>query len=199
MRFAPFEEGIEVNGQTVWAVVAGFKSFSVLASTYLLREGIGTPDKDGVAVVDPNAWYSQRAWLMALEKIGTHMGDGVLREIGKAIPRNAAFPPSVVDIHTAIQAIDVAYHLNHRKQGRPMFDPATGTMTEGIGHYGYERVEGQKKIISVCENPYPCAFDMGILSAMAERFEPSARLEHDETRPCRKRKGRNCTYSITWK
>ena len=33
MQFVPFEEGIEVNGQTVWAIVAGFKSFAVLAST----------------------------------------------------------------------------------------------------------------------------------------------------------------------
>lgn len=194
-----FEEGIEVNGQSVWAVVAGFKTFSVLASTYLLREGIGTPDNDGVALVDSHAWYSQRAYVRAIEKIGAHMGDGVLLEIGKAIPRNAIFPPSVVDIHTAIQAIDVAYHLNHRKQGRPMFEPATGAMTEGIGHYGYERVNGRNEIICVCENPYPCAFDMGILTAMAQRFEPTARLVHDETRPCRKRKGGSCTYRITWK
>ncbi len=199
MQFVPFEEGIEVNGQTVWAIVAGFKSFAVLASTYLLQEGIGTPDKDGVVVVDPQAWYPQRAWLKAFEKISAHMGDSVLLEIGKAIPRNAIFPTWVKDIYTAIQSIDVAYHLNHRKKGRPMFNPATGAMTEGIGHYGYERFEGQKKIISVCENPYPCAFDLGILTAMAKKFEPSIRLEHDETRPCRKRGGDSCTYILTWK
>jgi hypothetical protein len=198
MQFVPFEEGIEVNGQTVWAIVSGLKTFSVLASTYLLQEGIGTPDQDGIALVDPKAWYPQRAWLKAFEKISAHLGDSVLFEIGRVIPRTALFPPSAKNIHTAIQSIDIAYHLNHRKQGQPMFDPATGAMTEGIGHYGYQRVEGQSKIISVCENPYPCAFDQGILTAMAERFEPSARLVNDETRPCRKQGANNCTYIITW-
>ncbi|MFY0567451.1 hypothetical protein ACN28E_27010 [Archangium lansingense] len=199
MQFVPFAEGIEVNGQTAWSIVAGFKAFSVLASTYLLEEGIGTLDRDGVALVEPEAWYPQRAWLKAFEKISAHMGDAVLFEIGKAIPHNAVFPPSVKDIHTAIQAIDIAYHLNHRKQGQLMFDPATGSMLEGIGHYGYERLEGQNRIISVCENPYPCAFDRGILTCMAERFEPSVQVVHDETRPCRKRGGNSCTYLITWK
>jgi hypothetical protein len=198
MQFVPFEEGIEVDGQAVWALVAGFKAFPVLASTYLLQEGIGTPDPDGVALVDPKAWYSQRAWLKAFEQISVHMGDAVLFEIGRAIPSTARFPPRATDIHSAIQSIDIAYHLNHRKQGQPMFEPTTGAMLEGIGHYGYQRVEGQRQIISVCENPYPCAFDQGILTAMAERFEPSARLVHDETQPCRKHGADSCTYIITW-
>lgn len=198
MQFVPFEEGIEVNGQTVWAIVDGFRAFSVLASTYLLKEGIGTADKHGIAVIDPKAWYSQRAWLRAFEQIALQLGDPVLLEIGKAIPRNAIFPDSIKDIRSAIQSIDIAYHLNHRKQGRPLFDPATGHMREGIGHYGYAPVPGEKKIISVCENPYPCAFDSGIIQAMSKRFEPLARMEHDDTQPCRKRGGQSCTYVVTW-
>lgn len=183
----------------MWAIVDGFRAFSVLASTCLLKEGIGTADKNGVAVIDPKAWYSQRAWLRAFEKIAAHMGDSVLLGIGKAIPRNAIFPDDIRDIHAAIRSIDIAYHINHRKQGRPLFDPATGRMTEGIGHHGYSAVPGQKKIISVCENPYPCAFDRGIVQAMAERFEPNAITEHDDTQPCRKRGANSCTYVVTWR
>lgn len=199
MQFVPFEEGIEVNGQTVWAIVDGFRAFSVLASTFLLKEGIGSQDKNGLAVVDPKAWYQQRAWLRAFEKISSQLGDAVLLEIGRAIPRNAQFPPSVRDIDSAIQSIDVAYHLNHRKRGQVMFNEATGRKLEGIGHYGYQRVPGQNRIISVCENPYPCAFDRGILSAMATRFEPTALTVHDDSKPCRKNGGASCTYIISWR
>lgn len=84
-------------------------------------------------------------------------------------------------------------------EGEPMFNPASGAMAEGIGHYGYEHVAGQNKLVSVCENPYPCAFDLGILTVMAERFESSARVAHDGAQPCRKRGANSCTYSITWK
>lgn len=198
MQFVPFAEGIEVNGQTVVAVVDGLSIFSALASTYLLDEGIGRADACGLVEVDPDGWYSQRAWLRSFERISQQLGDGVLLQIGMAIPRNAAFPPWVRDIHGAIRSIDVAYHMNHRKLGRSMFEPETGRMEEGIGHYGYEPVAGQRRIFSVCHNPYPCAFDQGILQAMACRFEPDARVVHDMSRPCRKRADDTCTYVITW-
>ncbi|HSP78370.1 MAG TPA: hypothetical protein VLQ93_07560 [Myxococcaceae bacterium] len=198
MQFVPFEEGIEVNGQTVLAVVDGLSTFSALASAYLLDEGIGRVDADGLVVVEPQGWYPQRAWLRSFQRISQQLGDSVLQQIGMAIPRNAAFPPQVRDIHGAIRSIDVAYHMNHRKQGRPMFDPETGRMEEGIGHYGCEPVVGQRRIFSVCHTPYPCAFDLGILLSMAWRFEPGARVVHDVSRPCRKREGDTCTYVITW-
>mgnify|MGYP001564727922 CR=1 FL=1 len=41
MEYTPFEKGIEVNGQTVWAIVDGFKAFTLMASQYLLEEKIG--------------------------------------------------------------------------------------------------------------------------------------------------------------
>lgn len=69
--------------------------------------------------------------------------------IGLSIPENAVFPPWVVDIDTAVKAIDIAYHLNHRKDGKPLFDMKTGTMSEGIGHYGYERDRsGKNRVVN---------------------------------------------------
>ncbi|MGZ3459913.1 MAG: hypothetical protein ACXU86_15580 [Archangium sp.] len=198
MQFVPFEEGIEVKGQTVKAVVDGFSHFAVLGSAYLLDEGIGTPAPDGRAKVDLEGWYPQRSWLLCLQQIGKQLGDGLLMQIGMAIPRNAAFPAGIQDIYGALKAVDVAYHMNHGKNGRPMFDPRTGKMEEGIGHYGYEPVPGQRKIICLCETPYPCAFELGLLTAMAQRHAPGARVVHDDTKPCRKWRGDRCTYLVTW-
>lgn len=198
MQFVPFAEGIEVKGQSVRAVVDGFNNFAVLGSAYLLDEGLGTPLPNGLAGLDPEGWYSQRSWLLCFQQISKQLGDGLLMQIGMAIPRNATLPKGIRDIRGAIRAIDVAYHMNHRKDGRLMFDPETGGMEEGIGHYGYEPVPGQRKIFSLCENPYPCAFDLGVLTAMAHLYESNARVTHDDTRSCRKLRGDRCTYVITW-
>ena len=198
MQFVPFEDGIEVKGQAVKAVVDGFNNFAVLGSAYLLDEGIGTPTPNGLANLDLGGWYSQKSWLLCFQQIGKQLGDGLLTQIGMAIPRNAGFPEGVRDIYSGLKALDVAYHLNHRKNGRTMFDLETGRMEEGIGHYGYEPVPGQRKIISLCETPYPCAFDHGVLTALAHRYESNARVVHDETKPCRKWRGDRCTYVITW-
>ena len=105
---------------------------------------------------------------------------------GSPSPKNAIFPPFVTDIDSALKSIDVAYHMNHALDGLPMFSPTpTGTMLEGIGHYGYMRVPGKKQIIAECTNPYPCPFNLGLIQAMAQRFESTATVIHDPTRPCR--------------
>ncbi len=197
MQFIPFEPNIEVNGQTVYAIVDGFRLFRRIASAVLQQEGIGHMRMDGDLDIDLHGWYSQAAWLRAFARISDEAGNGSLFAIGRQIPENAEFPPSVVDIHTAIQAIDVAYHLNHRKQGEVMFDPHTHAMREGIGSYGYQLAQ-PGRIIVECNNPYPCDFDRGILTTMARKFEPQAQITHDDTQPCRKHGGNACTYAITW-
>jgi hypothetical protein len=88
--------------------------------------------------------------------------------------------------------------MNHRKNGIALFDPATGKMLEGIGHYGYSRVHGERRILSVCDTPYPCALDRGILTGVAIRFNSRAIVAHYPELPCRKQADPNCTYLITW-
>jgi len=198
MQFRQFEKDIEVNGQTVYAIIDGFKLLKSIAYKCLTDVGIGTVEKDGTVRINPSAWYSQEAWLKAFESISKGIGNTVLYQIGLTIPKNAKFPPWVADIDSAIKSIDIAYHMNHRKHGKEMFDTVTGRMTEGIGHYGYQRVEGQNMIISVCENPYPCDFDRGILTFMATKFQPQAEVKHDDSKPCRKKGQDSCTYIIVW-
>jgi hypothetical protein len=197
MQFRVFEKDIEVNAPTVNSVVAGLGYFTNLSKRYLGREKIGKIVNKQL-VLDPGEWYSQAAWLRAFENIAQQIGDKVLFNIGLSIPENAVFPPFVVDIDTAVQAIDIAYHINHRKNGRELFNMETGVMQEGIGHYGYERVPGQNKIISVSHNPYPCAFDRGIITAMARKFQPDAVVIHDDSKECRSDGKETCTYIVTW-
>jgi hypothetical protein len=197
VEFKPFEPGIEVNGQTVYTIVDGFGLFKRVASRVLESEGIGRMKSDGDLVIDRDGWYSQEKWLRAFARIAAEAGSGALFAIGRQIPENAAFPPGVVDIHSALQAINVGYHMNHRKHGAIMFNPQTGELLAGIGYYGCQP-QGEHTIIAECKNPYPCDFDRGILTSMARKFEPHAQVVHDDSKPCRKTGGEACTYEITW-
>jgi hypothetical protein len=196
MQFKAFERGVEVSGDCIGAILDGFRQYPTVAMKYLSKYGLIKKDAKS-SDVDRTAWYSLDGWLAAYQGIADEVGVNSLYNIGKQIPKNAVFPPHVTDVHTAIQSINVAYHMNHRKDGVVMFDPQSGSMLQGIGNYGYEQ-KGERTIVCVCENPYPCDFDRGLVTAMATRFENFARTTHDEKAPCRKKGADTCTYVVTW-
>lgn len=189
---------VEVLGANLQAIVDGFGNFSLLGNRILLDEGLGASGGDGSIIFQKEQWYPLGAFLRAFERIGKEFGAYIQHQVGLAIPKNAVFPPTVVDIDTAIQAIDVAYHMNHAMGGVPLFSPATGKKIDRIGNYGYERQLGKKLIVSKCTTPYPCPFDEGILTSMAQRFERTASVKHVPG-TCRSRGNAFCVYHIAWK
>jgi hypothetical protein len=197
MQFKAFEPGIEVHGSSIDAVVEAFKLFPSIGLKRMATHGIGTANAKGEIVIDRDGWYSQTAWLAAFEAIATTVGTRALFQIGQHVPKHAIFPPQITDIRSGLASLDVAFHMNHRKDGRPMFDPASGRMTKGIGSYGMKD-NGPRKVTCLCENPYPCDFDRGVITGVATRFERGARVTHDETGPCRKNGADSCTYHVTW-
>jgi hypothetical protein len=197
MQFKVFEPGIDVHGSSVDAFVEAFKLFPSVILKRLVSSGIGTTNAKGDVTIDRDSWYPQVSWLSAFENIASQVGPRALFQIGQGVPKHAIFPPSVTDIRTGLAALDVAYHMNHRKGGRSMFDPATGQKMKGIGSYATSD-SGPRKITAVCENPYPCDFDRGILAGITARFERTARVTHDDSAPCRKNGANSCTYQITW-
>jgi len=193
VSYKTFEHGIEVNGSTMMSVIAGFGDFRALADRALSNAGLSD-------IVDsPTSWYPQQAWLDAFKAISEKVGASVLLKIGKEIPVHAELPPTMNSIETVLPGIDVAYHMNHRNiKGEILFDPNRAKpMLEGIGHYGFEQKEGNKAVM-VCNNPYPCDFDRGLIDAFASRFKPLSRVTHDDSEPCRKQGANTCTYIIEW-
>jgi hypothetical protein len=192
-QFVAFNKDVEVKGQTVLSVVEGMGAFRSQALKILKENGIDDPASD--------KWYSQQAWLNAFKEIHDHLGEKTLHSIGKKIPESARFPPEIDSIFKALAAIDVAYHMNHRLNGKVMFDPATGTMTEGIGHYQCEKIDDHR-VMMACNNPYPSEFDRGIILTMAQKFLPSdakiLKAELDPAKPTRKNGADSCTYNVSW-
>jgi hypothetical protein len=198
MQFKAFAPGIEVSGRTVKAIVEAFRLFPSVALNLLVRHGIAHIGPDRQVVIDAERWYPQEKWLAAYEAVATSGGADLLFDTGRFIPRNAGFQMGGAAVHATLASIDVAYHQNHRKNGRLMYDAATRTMLEGIGHYRYEGAPSTSRIVMVCENPYPCDFDRGIITEIAVRSEPKAKVVHDAAAPCRKNGAESCTYVVSW-
>lgn len=178
-QFKTFEPGVEVNGQTILSVVEGMSNFKNRAIQILEENGISNPQE--------GKWYSQQDWLNAFKTISESIGSVTLYQIGIKIPENADWPPEIDNIDKALSSIDIAYHMNHQKGE--------------IGHYTYEKT-GDRTGTMVCNNPYPCDFDRGIIEAVAKKFKPKdsirVKVEHDNTKPCRKKGDDSCTYHIAW-
>ena len=190
--YKSYEEGIEVMGQLIGSTLDGMWAIRTLAEDILASVGL-----DDI-VMDENHWYPQQKWLDAFKLIAGRTGEATLRQIGKNIMENAVLPP-MNGIEEALGSMDVAYHMNYRNaKGQVLFDPSRpNPMLEGIGHYAYEKVSGENKAIMTCDNPYPCAFDMGIITSFAQRFDKRAKVRHDDGE-CRTQGSNACKYIVTW-
>jgi hypothetical protein len=190
-------KGIEVDGRNVRIVIDAFRLFPDAGLKPLVKHGIGKVGADGKVAVEATGWHPLKAWLAALDEILSSVGSSKVFEIGKQIPRVAVFPPDIRDAHGALQSLDIAYHMNFRKNRVPMFNPITQGLAEGIGHYR-GTIQSPRSAVVECDNPFPCDFDRGILVALAQRFEPNAVIQHLDDATCRKRGGAKCRYGIGW-
>lgn len=176
--FTAYSELVEVNGKTVLSVVHGMGTVKAIGMKYLREAGI--PD------VNPNGWYKQQLWLDTFRLISVKVGKSTLKAIGRSIPDHAVFPGHISDIHSALQAIDNAYKLNHRNGD--------------IGEYRYRKITEHEAELC-CINPFPSEFDEGLIETMAKRYarsgeNPSVMLKiNAETR---RHGGHSCTFTITW-
>lgn len=192
-QFIAITPNAEVNGETILSIVSGMGSLKTTAYQILENHGISNPV--------PGKWYLQQAWLDSFKVIARTYRPVTLICIGRKIPENAIFPPEINTIEKALAAIDVAYHMNHRIDGQPLFDPSTGVMREGIGHYQFQSL-GANKAAIICDNPYPCDFDRGIVDEMAFMYKPASSrgvtITHTDDALCRNHGGEVCTYIVEW-
>jgi hypothetical protein len=191
-QFEAFNKNVEVNKQTVLSVVNSMEKGKDGRLAILLKHGINPDEKE---------WFNQQKWLNAFKDIADNLGDMNLFLIGKAIINNANFPP-IKDLEDGLRSIDIAYHMNHRLNGKLMFDPETGKVTGGIGYYKLKKFDANsKEAVMVCDNPYPSKFDEGIIAQVVNKFKPSgarAAVDLDRTEESRTNGANSCTYLITW-
>lgn len=173
-----------------------FKTVQDAPRTIFLRHGLGTlKSGDEFELVDtaPLAKLIQ-----ATNELVALVGPQKAFEMGLSIVEGASRPEGATDVVSAMQILDLGYHLNHFQNGVPMFDVATGTMTEGIGHYKFVSASKHRAVMEV-DAPYHCDLDRGIIQGWAKKFERSALVTHIEPQVCRKNRSPRCRYEVSWK
>jgi hypothetical protein len=174
--YEPLDTGVEVNGQTVLSVIHAFpETLQARGERILADHGIEDPTEQ--------EWYAQEAWLAAFEDLSDSMGDSTLEKVGKMIPQSADWPPGTTSIVDGVESIDSAYEMNHRGGE--------------IGNYAVDRRE-ENSLYVTCDNPYPCAFDVGILKGVVEEFGDERALVNEIGNTCREEGGDSCRYEVTW-
>ncbi|MDY7229356.1 hypothetical protein [Hyalangium rubrum] len=188
----------QVLGANLQNIMGGFGSFTLIASKFLLEEGIGTADEMMMVQFKPDGWYPLDRFLRVFDRIHAEFGNFTLRQVGVHVPKNAVFPPQVTDLLSAFKTMDMGYYMNHGYKGQPLFNPDTGEMKEGIGHYKPTVGAVANRITVESTTSYPCPFEEGMVTALAQRFKPTAIVTHDKSN-CRSRNGSSCVYSVSWK
>lgn len=191
-EYVIFEPGVEAGGNELPIVALGSlggKQRELIIEKYGLRTENG-------------AWNDLQSLLNALKEIKNTIGEMNLFLIGKSVIEVTAFPP-MNGLRNALESIDIAYHMNHRKNGELMFNPANGQMLEGIGHYKltkYDADAGEAEM--VCHTPYPSKFEEGLILQVVRQFRPEGsirtKVELDTTKETRRSGGESCTFKISW-
>ena len=192
-QFVSFYPDVEVDGGTVLAFLNSMKRGQETRQAILAKHNI---------IAQEGLWYSQQAWLNAFKEVADTLGEMNLFLMGVAIIESAKFPP-MRGLEDALRSIDIAYHMNHRLHGEIMFNPNTGAILEGIGHYTLVAFdEKNRQAVYNCNNPYPSKFDEGIITEIVRRFKPADSTKHevklDISKERRSQGADSCTYVITW-
>lgn len=188
--------GVEVRGEVLAGTVDAMGSYRARAHVIM--------GKLGVMSVQAGHWYPLEVLLTTFEKIEDAAGARTMRRIGATVASTAVWPEGIDSLDKALSSIDVAYHMNHRRDGRELFDASTGKIVEGgLGHdVFYPAKAGERTAVYVCGSFYPDQFDLGMAEVLANKFKPAGAdkvtVEIDASAPTRKNGGANTTYLIRW-
>ena len=174
------DDQILVSGPVIETFLVALGAYRTRGERVVAR-ACGVPQM----VTDEGTFYPLKGYFRALKEFQQQFGPEFLTKIGSFIFEKAVFPPGIDSIDKAMAIIDTAYNMNH--------DRAAGK----IGSYHWSPT-GERSGTMVCDNPYPCSFDIGLLTATARRFHPNATVTHVQTDICRHQGGDRCTYRVEW-
>lgn len=180
-QYQAYDPAVEVWGASMLGCIRGLEKAGLASG-----EALALLSERGVPEVAPEGWYPQQAYLDMLRELERRHGERALRAMAREVPDTSKFPPGIHTLEQALQTLDFAYQMNHR--GGP------------IGRYACVPL-GPHSVELICENPYGCAVDLGILDALVSQFTPPGtrpHITHQLGTPCRRLGAEACTYLITW-
>jgi hypothetical protein len=174
-RYEPIENSVEVLGSSINSTISSLPDYGETAAKQIFaRHGIENPSDD--------EWYPNTANLAALSTLYEKFGPGLLQKIGRDKPKNTAWPPTIETATEAVMSINEAYQRNHRNGE--------------LGGYHAEQLD-ESRVKLVCDNPYPCPFDEGLIEGVAFEFATGTAIVNEIGDECREEGGEHCTYEVS--
>jgi hypothetical protein len=190
-------EGVEVRRE----VIVGIQE--VLKNSIIQYRNLSLQSFD-LDLANDKQWFPLKNLLKFFSYVEENSGAIVLQKIGAEVAKNAKWPPTVTTARAAIESINIAYHMNHRRDGKELFDYEKGTIIEG--HIGHDRLEidhDKQTANFVCGSFYPSDFDLGmakeVLKIFGDNFIVALSVQRDTSKPTRKKGGDTCTYKLNYK
>jgi hypothetical protein len=174
------EAGITVSRGVVDAFLEAFGAYRARGEKVVCAH-LGVPQLSS----DEASRYALTGFLAAMAELQAQFGLPFMRKVGSFIFDKAVFPPGIDTVEKGMALVNTAYYMNHSAE-------AAGR----IGGYHW-RLTGERAGTMLLDNPYPCAFDVGIIDTIARRFAPEAKVEHLPG-GCRREGAEACTYSVAW-
>ncbi len=172
-------EGAEVIGRSPLSYVAAGESVSPMMGKHIGHKLA----EYGLDDIQPDEWYPLRAPLAMLFDMREEYGEGSMQNMGQNLPDHVEFPPGISGVEEALGSIDDAYNHNHRGGA--------------IGFYEFHK-NGAGEGRMICENPYPCELDQGLIRGVAQKFADSPVQVEEISERCRADGGQRCKYRIEW-
>lgn len=167
----------EVLGASIYTIIDAAGTFKRRAEQLL--------ERNGITHLKLEQWYPLQPILNVLKDLYESVGPQTIRQIGRKVLDNAVFPSDINSLEQALASLNVAYHLNHHGN---------------VGDYKFEKIS-ERSAKMICNQPYPCEMDHGIIISLCNRFRPanvtSVNIKHDASQPCRKRGDEVCIYLIS--
>ena len=136
----------------------------------------------GAESIDEDIYYPAEKYIETLQSIETDMSAQVVKKVGRYMMENAKWPANMVNLEQGLASIDEAYRMNHKPNSKA-----------DIGEYGFKKIDDTTFEIH-CDNPYPCALDIGIITGVTNAFDEKTYVIHGEMR--REKGGTMCVYVI---
>ncbi|WP_049922331.1 4-vinyl reductase [Halopiger djelfimassiliensis] len=172
-------EDAEVIGRSPQSYIAAGES----VSSFVGKQITSKLAEYGLEEIEPDEWYPLEIPLAMLYDMRDEYGGVRMRNMGQNVPEHVEFPPELSEVDEALASIDAAYHQNHRGSE--------------IGSYEFE-TEGPNEGVMICENPYPCEFDKGLIKGVAKKFANNPVTVEEVGDQCRSDGDQHCEYHVEW-
>ena len=149
--------------------------FKMIKNSLVSDEILETINNMGEIYIDK--FYLMDEYIKILDRIDEQL----LKKMGITTTTYAKWPLEINNVGDALKSINEAYKMNH-KSGYT------------IGKYDFQKI-ADKKYQIICDTPYPCPYDFGVVIGVAQKFSEHVKIIHTEGL-CRKHGDLSCTYEV---